>query len=75
MEAKIYFVAATTICILFFLSVFAPKESESRFWKIILKIREGMDFASYWIFTICGVATVIYICFYYLKDFLITWII
>lgn len=74
MVERIYFFTATGICILFFLSVLAPKQSEKRFWKIIRKIRAGMDFVSYWFFTICGVVTVVYVCFYYLKAFVTNWI-
>lgn len=61
MEERIYLIIASSICILFFISVFAPKDSEKKFWKIILKIRAGMDFVSYWIFNICGAATLVYI--------------
>lgn len=73
MAERIYFFAASGICILFFISVFAPKQSEKKFWKIILKIRAGMDFVSYWIFNLCGAVTVVYICYYYIKDFLSRW--
>lgn len=74
MAEKIYLFVALSICILFLFSVFAPKQSERRFWKGILKIREGMDFVSYWIFNICGAVIVVYVCFYYIKAFLSRWL-
>lgn len=70
MEDRIYFFTASGVCILFFLSVFAPKQSEKKFWKIILKIRAGMDVVSCWIFGLYGVAVAVYIGYCCIKDFI-----
>lgn len=70
MAERIYFFSASGICILFFLSVIAPKQSENKFWKAVRKFRAGMDVFSYWFFNICGALTVVYLCFYFIKAFI-----
>lgn len=55
---------------LFMLSVVAPMHSEKRFWKVIRKIRAGMDFASYWFYNLCAIGTVLFIAFFVIKGIL-----
>lgn len=59
MVDKIVAVALVIIFILFFLSVIAPMKSESKFWRVIHKIRAGMDLTVYWFFNICAILAVI----------------
>ena len=47
--------------ILFFLSVMAPMKSERKFWRVIHKIREGMDLTVYCFFYICAILTILYV--------------
>jgi predicted CDP-diglyceride synthetase/phosphatidate cytidylyltransferase len=49
------------IYILFFLSVMAPMKSERKFWRVIHKIREGMDLTVYCFFYICAILTILYV--------------
>lgn len=57
MATKIFITISVIVYILFFLSAFGPMHSRKKFWKAIYKIRIGMDFASYWFFNICGIAS------------------
>lgn len=59
MATKVFIAVMIIIYTLFFMSVFGPMHSEKKFWKAIYKIREGMDFASYWFFNICGIAAIL----------------
>lgn len=70
MGTKIVLAALIIIYVLFFLSVFGPMHSKKKFWKIIYKIRSAMDFASYWFFNLCGIATISVIIYFALKGFL-----
>lgn len=70
MATKIFIIVCFIILILFFMSVFGPMHSEKKFWKAIYKIREGMDFASYWFFNICGIATIFFVIYFAFKGFL-----
>lgn len=49
------------ILVLFFLSVFAPMQSERKFWLGIHKIRKGMDWCSYWFINLCAIVSVLYL--------------
>lgn len=70
MATKVFIAISIIIVTLFFLSVFGPMNSEKKFWKVIYKIRAGMDFASYWFFNICGIATILFVLFFICKGFL-----
>lgn len=61
MGTKIFIAVAIIIFALFFLSVFAPMHSQKKFWTAIYKIRNIMDFFSYWFFNLCAIATILYI--------------
>lgn len=61
MSDKVIAVMLGIIFILFFLSVIAPVKSERKFWRVIHKIRAGMDFTSYWFFNLCAILTIIYV--------------
>lgn len=70
MATKIFIIIASIVCFFFFLSVVSPAKSEKKFWKIIYKIRAGMDFASYWFFNLCGIATILFILYFIVKGML-----
>lgn len=61
MGTKIAVTVIVIIYLLFFLSVFAPMHSQKKFWVVIHRIRDGMDFICYWFFNLCGIATILYI--------------
>lgn len=61
MVDKFVAVMLVTVFVLFLLSVIAPMKSERKFWRIIHKIREEMDFVCYWFFNICAILTVTYV--------------
>lgn len=61
MVDKIVAVVLIIIFVLFFLSVIAPMKSQNKFWRLIHKIRDGMDFFSYWFFNICDILTIAYV--------------
>lgn len=61
MADKVVAVALVIIFVLFFLSVIAPMKSQNKFWRLIHKIRDGMDFVSYWFFNICAILTIVYV--------------
>ncbi len=64
MATKIFIAIMIIIYTLFFLSVFGPMHSRKKFWRAIYKIRDGMDFISYWIFNICGIGTILVLIHY-----------
>lgn len=37
--------------------------SRKKFWLVIRKIRDIMDFGSYWFYNLCAIATILYIVF------------
>lgn len=61
MGTKITVIIYIIILILFFLSVFGPKESKNRFWIGIRRIRAAMDTVSCWFYGLYVVALVLYI--------------
>lgn len=63
MGTKIAIIIAIIVYTLFLISVFAPVNSQKKFWVIIYKIRAVMDVISYWFYNLCGIATVFYIVF------------
>ena len=60
MAVKITAVVFGIILILFFLSVIAPMQSQSKFWRMIHKFRAGMDLVVYWFFNLCAVLSILY---------------
>lgn len=63
MGAIIIAIVFIIIFILFLLSVFGPMHSRKKFWLVIRKIRDIMDFGSYWFYNLCAIATILYIVF------------
>lgn len=61
MGAKIAIIAAVIILVLFFLSVFAPMQSQKKFWTTIHKIRAVMDLISYWFINLCAIFSISYL--------------
>ena len=61
MLIKIAEVVFGVILVLFFLSVFAPMQSQRKFWIVIHKIRAVMDLAAYWFFNVCAVLSILYL--------------
>ena len=51
------------VFILFLLSVFAPMQSQRKFWRMIHKFRAGLDFVVYWFFNLCAISSILYVCF------------
>lgn len=71
MADKIVAVMLIIVFILFFLSVIAPMKSERKFWRVIRKIRAGMDFVVYWFFNICAILTIIYVIWMGVHDLIV----
>lgn len=67
----IFIILLVIFTVLFILSVFAPKDSKSRFWLTIQKIRAAMDAISYYFLTACLIGTGIFIVGYFIKTKLI----
>lgn len=65
MEMRLLLLFMLAIYIVVFLSAFGPKQSEKRFWKVIFRLRAGIDCFSRWFFNVCGAATLV-IAFYYI---------
>lgn len=61
MVENILAVVFVVLLIPFFLSVFGPMHSQSRFWGAIYRIRGIMDLCTYWFFNLCAVATILYV--------------
>lgn len=51
---RLAIVVILVFLVFFLLSVFAPMQSPRRFWRVIHKIRAGMDFFAYWFINICA---------------------
>lgn len=45
----------------FLLSLAAPKESRSAFWRLIGRLRSGLDFVCYWVFNLSALAVIGYL--------------
>lgn len=67
---KIFIIVLIVLAVLVLLSVFAPKNSQRKFWIIIKKIRNAMDSVCYWFFNICAIAVILYIVYMVVRHLL-----
>lgn len=61
MAAKVIAAVFLVVFTIFLLSVFGPMHSQKKFWLAIRRLRDIMDFGSYWFYNLCGIATILYI--------------
>ena len=61
MGGKIAAAVLIAVIALVLLSVFAPMQSQNRFWLAIRRVRNGMDRMVYWFFNVCAVAAILYV--------------
>ncbi len=69
-DMKIFIIVLIVLIVLVLLSVFAPKNSQLKFWVIIKKIRNAMDSICYWFFNICAIAVILYIVYIVVRHLL-----